>query len=936
MRREWLHEESHEDTEDSAEKNGQHDTAPLPEMEGEGSFIDREPSRRNAHPEVIGRGSHSGAAEERWFRALARDGDENRYNKTSVAPAQSSGNQDTGGEEEDVELDTGTVQLTAFHLNYAVRPASGIPFVRSKPKTLLSDVSVVFKPGELVALMGASGAGKTTLLRTLSGEAGGLVSQSAFGEREGGQMETATTLPPMSANGFPLFPGPAGTGPLRRMREEARLRPTRLWLKRVSKVVPQEDILLPALTARRTLLYAAELMMPGASKEDRAARVKEVLKKLNLSAAGDTKVGQPDKPNLRGLSGGERKRLSIGLELLSDPAVLLLDEPTTGLDSKNAADVVNEMKRLAGEGRTIVCSIHQPSFEILQTFDRLVLLEKGRVSFCGKVSLLPRYLDHLDVNLRESASLLNPVEQYVAYIQRNENKWPETGPSFLALHDPEDPTLNLLSPQAHGGNTHDAPPVVSPNGVRHSLASQAVHHPGSTGQEGRGKDTDLLEGTELPREDDEEDEEEQSPFEIVSVREGGGRRAARVRSSNDSVLSESQASTASEAGRGEGGSSDEADRGEGKSKEKEVDLESGLWMDSTGANPKTINQKARGGPYAVSDSDTSSSRKRHLREGEPLESPFILRKQRGGLRLGRVSWWVQFRVLCCRAFHDELCDTNKFLANCITRALIGVLVGLCWLNQGRPPDSKNIFPLSGVLFTLVNNAVMGNLFSTVLSFPSLRALAAREHRNGMYSVSSFYAANLVCTLVTQLLLSMLMGLPVYFMVGLNPDSLRVGLFVLCLALLCFIGTSLGLALGSVANDFKDAQQTLLPILVPLFLFSGYVIPYNSIPDYFQWLYWVSFFQYAFSLLRINEFKGIDIHDKDDCDPYTHTFFPWTGKEGVCYRTGDEYLKSHKVHLDPSESFNNVGPHFAVLVAFLFFFWVVGFGLLRWKLTRKTV
>ena len=138
------------------------------------------------------------------------------------------------------------------------------------------------------------------------------------------------------------------------------------------------------------MMYTAHLVLPRATrKAAKLERVHAVLDELNLRG-GDatTRIGSVDE---RGLSGGQRKRVSIGLELLTNPPVLLCDEPTSGLDAKMATDVVAILRALSRRGRTVVATIHQPSFQLFSAFDALVLLSSGRVAFGGPTANAARH-----------------------------------------------------------------------------------------------------------------------------------------------------------------------------------------------------------------------------------------------------------------------------------------------------------------------------------------------------------------------------------------------------------------------------------------------------------------------------------------------------------------------------------------------------------------
>jgi len=125
--------------------------------------------------------------------------------------------------------------------------------------------------------------------------------------------------------------------------------------------VMQQDVLLPRLTVRETLRYSAELRLPASTTtEERERAVEEVILQLGLKERADTLVGDSVR---RGCSGGEKRRVSIGVQLLSNPSVLFLDEPTTGLDATSAFQLMRTLKNLAMRGRTIITTLHQPRSE---------------------------------------------------------------------------------------------------------------------------------------------------------------------------------------------------------------------------------------------------------------------------------------------------------------------------------------------------------------------------------------------------------------------------------------------------------------------------------------------------------------------------------------------------------------------------------------------
>ena len=219
------------------------------------------------------------------------------------------------------------------------------------PKFILSDVNCEARPGEITAIAGPSGAGKTTLLEILAGK---ISPRNVSGQ--------------VLVNDWPI---------------EAKS------FRRISGYVTQDDALFPLLTVQETLMYSALLRRRG-GRNEAAIRVKELMKELGLDHVAGSRIG--GKSN-HGISGGERRRVSIGVDLVHDPAVLLIDEPTSGLDSASALHVLSLLRAMVvNQGKTIVLTIHQPGFRILQLFDRIVLLSNGFVMHNGSLNLLEERL----------------------------------------------------------------------------------------------------------------------------------------------------------------------------------------------------------------------------------------------------------------------------------------------------------------------------------------------------------------------------------------------------------------------------------------------------------------------------------------------------------------------------------------------------------------
>lgn len=149
--------------------------------------------------------------------------------------------------------------------------------------------------------------------------------------------------------------------------------------------VAQEEIFLGTLTVRESLTYSAYMRLPSdMTKEETNKVVEETIMEMGLEECADTRIGNW---HSRGISNGEKKRLSIALEILTQPHVLLLDEPTSGLDSSSAFYVIQALSNIAWNGKIVICSIHQPSSETFELFDDLLLLSSGETVYFGEAKM---------------------------------------------------------------------------------------------------------------------------------------------------------------------------------------------------------------------------------------------------------------------------------------------------------------------------------------------------------------------------------------------------------------------------------------------------------------------------------------------------------------------------------------------------------------------
>jgi ATP-binding cassette, subfamily G (WHITE), eye pigment precursor transporter len=277
-----------------------------------------------------------------------------------------------------------TLEWRSIELN--VQTAAG-------PKAILRGLTGHASPGDLVGIMGPSGAGKTSLLNVLAQRTPGA---------PGGQV---------LLNGEP-------------------------WRENYLSILaymPQDEMFLAELTPREHLTFMAQLRMHGRETAEQAQRVEQVLREMKLTGVANSLIGAPQADG--GLSRNERKRLNFATETLTEPSLLYVDEPTTGLDSVMAKNVVEQLKLMASGSaehpakRTVLATIHQPSAEIFKLFDKLYFIVDGRLAYFGPTAAVPAYFSAMGYDMPPTAAsvpdfvmelCVDPSHRSAAAVRRKE------------------------------------------------------------------------------------------------------------------------------------------------------------------------------------------------------------------------------------------------------------------------------------------------------------------------------------------------------------------------------------------------------------------------------------------------------------------------------------------------------------------------------------
>ncbi|KAL9234812.1 hypothetical protein vseg_009638 [Gypsophila vaccaria] len=272
-----------------------------------------------------------------------------------------------------------TYKLSVKNLSYTLYQNG--PFKRPKHKIeILKKVSFEAQNSQMLAIVGPSGTGKSTLLRIISGR----IKNNEFDPNS-------------------IF---INDDPIKSPKQ----------LRTLCGYVAQEDDLLPLLTVRETLMFRAKFRLKNLNFQKKSNKVETLLQDLGLVQVANSYVG--DEEN-RGISGGERKRVSIGVELIHDPPILLLDEPTSGLDSSSALQVIELLHSMTAKSkeRTIVFSIHQPSYRMIKHISHFLILSHGLVAHNGSLDLLEQRISHMGCVIPMQLNALEFAMEIIAKLE---------------------------------------------------------------------------------------------------------------------------------------------------------------------------------------------------------------------------------------------------------------------------------------------------------------------------------------------------------------------------------------------------------------------------------------------------------------------------------------------------------------------------------------
>ncbi|XP_014230795.1 protein white [Trichogramma pretiosum] len=544
---------------------------------------------------------------------------------------------------------------------YHVLPDKSLwrPFIKrqlknSNKKHLLRDVSGIAYPGELLVIMGSSGAGKTTLLNVLT-------------FRYHSEMNVSGRI---AVNGKKVNSN---------------------VLASQMAYVQQDDLFIGTLTVKEHLLFQALVRMDKEIPyQQRIRRVNEVISELALTKSRNTVIGIAGR--LKGISGGEMKRLSFASEVLTDPPLMFCDEPTSGLDSFMAHQVISVLKKLAARGKTIITTLHQPSSEIFSMFDKILLIAEGRVAFMGTSD--------------EACNFFRSL-----------------GAACPSNYNPADYFIQLLA--------------------------------------------------------------------VVPSKEAACRHAINT------VCD--------------------------KFAESDVGLKILHQL-------KTISN--------VEDAAYDS-------KNENLYNAMTY----------KASWFEQFRAVLWRSWISIVKEPILIKVRLLQTIMISILIGLIYLNQKL--DQDGVMNINGALFIFLTNMTFQNVFAVINVFCSELPVFLRENKNGMYRTDVYFLSKTMAEVPIFLAVPIIFTSVSYFMIGLYPEVQHFFTTVGIVALVANVSTSFGYLISCSSKNISMALSIGPPVIIPFLLFGGFFLNAASVPFYFKWFSYLSWFRYGNEALLINQWADID-------------------------------------------------------------------------------
>ncbi|XP_049378011.1 ABC transporter G family member STR [Solanum stenotomum] len=672
---------------------------------------------------------------------------------------------------------------------------------------LLNDISGQALRGEIMAIMGPSGAGKSTFLDAIAG-------RIARGSLEG----------TVRIDGKPV---------------------TTSYMKMISSYVMQDDQLFPMLTVYETFMFAAEVRLPPSiSRAEKKKRVHELLEQLGLTSATHTYIGDEGR---RGVSGGERRRVSIGIDIIHKPSLLFLDEPTSGLDSTSAYSVVEKVKDIARSGSIVLMTIHQPSFRIQMLLDRITVLARGRLVYLGSPTGVAAFLAGFARPVPDGE---NSLEYLLDVIKEYDESTVGLDPLVLYQRDGIKPDQTAKTPLRKPPKTPRAPrtPYGKSPWTKHISLRSSHFSVGNMNSQRDPKDQSESNVNSFGYDDEDDEEDFDNSLE---------RKVPQTPMSMQSGVHPRLASHFY--------------------KDFSVWLYNGV--KGTPLRPPTWNH---GGRTQISGAKSSMSsghpfpmsQQTPSRVKTPVVSA-IFTPGREGIEYSSYNPSYE-EVFEIEEVLDEPVHRHKFANPWLREVIV-----LCWrttLNVIRTPElflsREIVLTVMGLVlssffrrldhfdFTTINHLLNFYIFTICLVFFSSndavptfiqeRFIFIRETSHNAYRASSYVISSLIVYLPFFAIQAFTFAAITQYILRINSSILS---FWIILYSSLITSNAYVMLVSALVPSYITGYAIVIATTALFFLTCGFFLKRTQIPLVWRWLHYISAIKYPFEALLINEFKG---------------------------------------------------------------------------------
>ncbi|KAK6804793.1 hypothetical protein RDI58_002577 [Solanum bulbocastanum] len=672
---------------------------------------------------------------------------------------------------------------------------------------LLNDISGQALRGEIMAIMGPSGAGKSTFLDAIAG-------RIARGSLEG----------TVRIDGKPV---------------------TTSYMKMISSYVMQDDQLFPMLTVLETFMFAAEVRLPPSiSRAEKKKRVHELLEQLGLTSATHTYIGDEGR---RGVSGGERRRVSIGIDIIHKPSLLFLDEPTSGLDSTSAYSVVEKVKDIAKSGSIVLMTIHQPSFRIQMLLDRITVLARGRLVYLGSPTGVAAFLAGFARPVPDGE---NSLEYLLDVIKEYDESTAGLDPLVLYQRDGIKPDQAAKTPLRKPPKTPRAPRTTYAKSpwTKHISLRSSHFSVGNMNSQRDPKDQSESNVNSLGYDDEDDEEDFDNSLE---------RKVPQTPMSMQSGIHPRLASHFY--------------------KDFSVWLYNGV--KGTPLRPPTWNH---GGRTQISGAKSSMSsghpfpmsQQTPSRVKTPVVSA-IFTPGREGIEYSSYNPSYE-EVFEIEEVLDEPVHRHKFANPWLREVIV-----LCWrttLNVIRTPElflsREIVLTVMGLVlssffrrldhfdFTTINHLLNFYIFTICLVFFSSndavptfiqeRFIFIRETSHNAYRASSYVISSLIVYLPFFAIQAFTFAAITQYILRINSSILS---FWIILYSSLITSNAYVMLVSALVPSYITGYAIVIATTALFFLTCGFFLKRTQIPLVWRWLHYISAIKYPFEALLINEFKG---------------------------------------------------------------------------------